>query len=223
MKNRALNFMSYLPWLAFPALAFFLHRDATSLSLFVENKTLLLTLYSVFIAGPLWVAYGRLNNLDSSDGLKPSQALAVSNFALAAKGFLIKYFSLSIALIFIAVLVVVANGSFPALENWPKVIAISGILSFFVYAVIRVVDILLQTERTLRSVNAWKAEQKERNKQVADLRKARAEKKLVPDENLLRYRQFIVTDEVEVADRTSEVAAGKTGSGKTGSGSHTVV
>lgn len=207
MKIHALMLMSYLPWLAFPLLVIFLQRDAPSLSSFVENKTILLTLYSIFIAGPLWVAYGRLNNLDSSDGLKPSQALAVNNFALAAKGLLIKYFSLSVVLILFAVLVVITNSTFPSLNNWPKVIAVSGIVSFFVYAVIRVVDILLQTERTLRSVNKWRAEQKERNKQVADLRKARTETKLVPDEKLLSYRQFVGTDEVgtEAPDRKSAI------------------
>lgn len=190
MTTRAVRWLVLLVLITVLVVAYGMHRMPSLLDMLMESRGLALTVYSLFIAGPLWIAYGRLNTFDSSEGLRPAQAAKVNQFALHAKQFLLRYFSWSVVILIAAVVIFIADASLPVLRGWPSPIAVACALGFFVYSVVRIVDMLLQIEQTLSSVNGWKVQQKERSRQIAELRKARDERRLVPDEKLLRYREL---------------------------------
>lgn len=202
MKFRAPNAWLVVLWAALPVLSYFFSKNGSAVGFVLQNRTTLLSLYSILIAGPLWVAYGRLNGLDASEGLKPSQSLIVSEFALVAKSLLVRKFLFSVICVFLATLVISAEPHIPGVDGRLSAVAVAAVLVYFVHAVVSICSALLQIEKTLKSVNKWKAEQKERGKQVADLKKARTERKLIPDEKLLVYRELAI----EVADPTPERA-----------------
>jgi hypothetical protein len=156
----------------------------------MEYKSLLLTAYSIFIAGPLWAAYARLNNLDSLDGLRPVQSRIVGDFAVHAKNVLLRYFVSCVCILVFAIVLGMVSKAFVWQAHTILAVAIAVLIVFFVLAVVRVVETLLKIERTIRDVNNWRFEQKERNREVAELKRARAEKQLDPDPHLLRFREL---------------------------------
>lgn len=209
MSIRAPNFWLVGLWATLPLLAYSFSRDRSVVDSVLANKTIFLTLYSLLIAAPLWVAYGRLNGLDSSDGLKPSQSVGVSDFALAAKRLLLQKLLFSVFCVFLTTVAISVDSLFPLFGGWLSAIAISAVLIYFVHAVFNICSALLRIEKTLKSVNKWRAEQKERGKQVAELKKARSERKLIPDEKLLGYRELAAEEVVAPVSEASDSKAAR--------------
>lgn len=205
MNTNGTSFWSVVFVLAgFCAIFLMLLYEPTASVAMLDYKKMLLGGYGLFIAGPLWTAYARLNSLDSLDGLRPAQSKIVRDFALNAKQVLLRYF---VAFVCVLVLVIVAGLLAKVIPKYSAPIlgvAVATPIVFFVLAVVRIVEILCRVERTIRSVGSWKSEQLERSKEVEELKKARAEGRLVPDAKLLNFRVIVNSNDSDAIDAAKQ-------------------
>lgn len=180
----------FLQAMSVAILAFLFINNEGALALVLENKALFLTSFGILVAGPLWVAYGRLNNLDSTEGLKTSQARIVGDFAVSAKKLLLQYFAGSVLFVTTVFVAWLLGETFPAFRLYFLGFSVATLAVFLVVIIYRIAETLLRVEKTLQSVANWRLEQRERSKQIEGLKKARSESKFVPDEKLLNYRKL---------------------------------
>lgn len=167
-------------------------------------KGLLLTIFTLLLATPLWIAYGRCNGLDSTEGLRPAQAVKVQEFAFGEKKALLTLFLVALAALATCAVLWLASRFVGQYANGFRAAALVVFGVALVVSLFDVVNSMLRIERALKNVGRWRAEQKERQKQVDELREARAESKLVPDAALLSYRS-LQADEAD--DANSDKAA----------------
>lgn len=187
-----------IPALLFGSIAFLLMRNQALVGTVLANKSqvaLLFGLFTTFIVGPVWIGYVRLNSLDPADGLRSIQAQNIRKFGFETKKRLVRFFLYCGLLVVSALVAALLAGTYENYKIYVVPLVLSAMATFFIFAITRIVNMLILIEATIGNVAQWRLEQRERSKQIEQLKKGRVESKIVLDEGLLRYRAVGYTAE----------------------------
>lgn len=166
---------------AFPKLA---------IDLASQNRTLIITVTSAFIVGPIWIGYNRLSVFDKMDALPPAYRAASAKFARTARAQLIRP-TVWMALVIMAMIALLSIGS--RLPDARIVFAIAA-PAFFLYMLHRLrhaISIILVIDKSIEDAQARVQKETARKKLIDSLREGRTASPLEADEHLAKYRRVI--------------------------------
>lgn len=153
----------------------------------LSSKSLLITLFSTFLIGPIFFTYNRLSIFDKLEHIPKHQRDKINKQTRGARVVMLRLFLASSMVCMLGYISWSAAGSVP-LINKAMFLIIPGMATYFIIAIRITILNIIRIEDSREWLSDWQRQEEARKILIDQINKDRQDAPLVTDSHLERYR-----------------------------------